>query len=579
MTERRLSLLMGLVSAVGALVPRVAAAQDGAAEVLLRISPADTEVTVDGKPVELAEQGQVALARVRPGRHVLVVKKEGHVTLRKILDVPAEGVEGKVHLAALLTQVIVRMKSGRTIDGALISRDGDRITITRGRGKLTLRKGQYESLSLTGQTPAGKSSFQTQPKVPRDAAPPLPEGTLAEQVAEVRRRCEAGQQLLEKTAEVYGKTSTEARQSEKRQEALSQQAADLAQRIKPEIERAEKFHNSLIAGGRAADSPVVRGAAEELSSKQALLASLAAYLPESERGPAVSADALRDLKKAFVFPTDKTDQYGNPVVRRKGRKAGPKTSLPYEIWLKEPRMEFVLVLPGEFLMGSAAKPEDLAQRYGVKAEYCEREHPQHCVKITKPFYLGKYEITQTQWEQVMRGKPWSGKDNVQENPRHAAAYISWGDCQAFLNKVNGTAAGAGLGLPTEAQWEHACRAGTTSEFSFGDDKALLKEYAWYNETASSTGEKYAHGVGLKRPNGLGLYDMCGNVFEWCQDWYGSYSRDAQTDPRGPNSGSSRVYRGGGFNCTAGYSRSAFRIRGDPGSRHFVLGFRPSRPLP
>jgi len=306
--------------------------------------------------------------------------------------------------------------------------------------------------------------------------------------------------------------------------------------------------------------------------------------PATRPRPRVKGKLPSALGKAFMLPTDDKDQYGNPVATRHGKEVDPETGWSYEIWLNlpaapnaaqagEPRMEFVLVPAGEFLMGSAAKPEALAQRYGGKAEHYEGECPQHRVKITKPFYLGKYEITQAQWEQVMRGKAWSGKDYVQESPRHAAAYISWDDCQAFLRKVNGTAAGASLGLPTEAQWERACRAGTATEFFFGDGEAMLKEYAWYDDTADDIGEKYTHGVGLKRPNGLGLYDMCGNVWEWCQNWYGPYSSGAQTDPRGPNSGSGRVSRGGGFSSPGRFCRSSQRVGQVPGFRYRCLGFR------
>ena len=136
-----------------------AAAEEGTASLLLRISPADVEVMVDEKRVELAEGGCVALARVALGQHVIVVKKAGHVTLRKIVDVATGGVEAKVRLAPMVTQVIVQMKSGRAIEGGLLSREGDRITITRGKGKLTLRKGQYENVSVVGEAPLGKSTL------------------------------------------------------------------------------------------------------------------------------------------------------------------------------------------------------------------------------------------------------------------------------------------------------------------------------------------------------------------------------------------------------------------------------------
>ena len=137
-----------------------AVAQEKTVELLLRVSPADTEVTLDGKGLELTEGGSAVLARVTPGRHVLVVKKDGHARLEKILDVPADGLEGKVHLAPVLQQVTVYMKSGRKMEGALVAKDGGKITITRGKGKLTLSKGMYERIEVGEESAAGESTIE-----------------------------------------------------------------------------------------------------------------------------------------------------------------------------------------------------------------------------------------------------------------------------------------------------------------------------------------------------------------------------------------------------------------------------------
>ena len=226
-------------------------------------------------------------------------------------------------------------------------------------------------------------------------------------------------------------------------------------------------------------------------------------------------------------------------------------------------MDFVWIEPGTFLMGS---PESEPGRYSS-------EGPQHEVTISQGFYLGKCEIAQAQWQSVMGTTPWSGQSYVQENPQHPAVYISWNDVQEFIQAVN-EAAGAELyRLPTEAEWEYACRAGTTTRWSFGDDEGQLGEYAWYYDNAWEVGLEYAQPVGTKLPNPWGLHDMHGNVYEWCQDWYGSYSSSSQIDPTGPVTGSARVIRGGRFGSVAQYVRSASRSNYSPSNRSNNIGAR------
>jgi formylglycine-generating enzyme required for sulfatase activity len=216
-------------------------------------------------------------------------------------------------------------------------------------------------------------------------------------------------------------------------------------------------------------------------------------------------------------------------------------------------MEFIYVSPGSFMMGSSGK--------------------QHRVTLTRGYYMQATEVTQGQWRKVMGSRPWSGKDYVQENANNAAAYISWNDCQAFIRKLNQMEGSNKYRLPTEAEWEYAARAGSNTRFCFGDSDGQLGNYAWYNKNAWDVGDKYAHGVGTKRPNAWGFYDMHGNVWEWCQDWSGNYPSGSVTDPTGPSSGSDRVYRGGSWYGGAGLCRSALRGGLDPGSRYFDLGFR------
>jgi len=265
---------------------------------------------------------------------------------------------------------------------------------------------------------------------------------------------------------------------------------------------------------------------------------------------------------AFILPTSDRDQHGNPVITCNGSRFSPSTGWPYELWLNEPRMEFVFVHAGEFMMGEGSE--------------------QHRVRLTKPFYLAKYEITQVVWEKVMGARPWRGllfvKDGVKENPRHPAVYISWQDCQEFMEKLN-AATGSGLRLPTEAEWEYGCRAGTTTAYCSGDDEGGLKTCARYRGNTRDAGDQYAHEVGRKRPNEWGLYDMHGNVSEWCQDWYGEYGSGTHTNPQGAERGSYRLIRGGDFTSRADDCRSRFRSWSSPGYKNRTAGARLVRPLP
>lgn len=222
-------------------------------------------------------------------------------------------------------------------------------------------------------------------------------------------------------------------------------------------------------------------------------------------------------------------------------------------------MEFVWIAPGTFVMGTTEEQGQLLQSKEFPEEWSfEDEQPAHEVTISKGFYLGKYEITQSQWEGVMGTRPWEGQDFVQENPSHPAVYISWDDMQDFIHRLNQAAGDSLYRLPTEAEWEYACRAGTNTLWSFGDDESRLGDYAWYFDNAWGVGEGYAHQVGTKLSNPWGLYDMHGNVSEWVQDWYGEYTGDSQTNPSGPAIGSDRVLRGGEFDLPEPSSRSAAR---------------------
>ncbi|MDB4561734.1 SUMF1/EgtB/PvdO family nonheme iron enzyme, partial [bacterium] len=192
----------------------------------------------------------------------------------------------------------------------------------------------------------------------------------------------------------------------------------------------------------------------------------------------------------------------------------------------------------------------------------------HEVTLTKPFMLGVHEVTQSQYEQVMGNNP-----SYSKGANNPVERVSWEDAVEFCRKLNALpaekAAGNVYRLPTETEWEYACRAGTTTKCSFGDDDSELHQYAWFRE---NSGRK-AHAVGSKQPNAWGLYDMYGNVEEWCLDWYGDYPSGPVTDPTGAERGSDRVFRGGCWSGTAGLCRSAYRSRDLPSFRSSYFGFR------
>ena len=215
---------------------------------------------------------------------------------------------------------------------------------------------------------------------------------------------------------------------------------------------------------------------------------------------------------------------------------------------------------GTFMMGS---PE---------GEESRRDNEQrHEVTITTPFYMQATEVTQGQWKTVMGTEPWTEK-GVKEVTNYAATWISWEEAVEFCKKLS-QIEGDKYRLPTEAEWEYACRAGTETAWSFGDDNSKLNEYAWHGGIA---GERFAHQVGLKKPNSFGLYDMHGNVWEWCQDYYAKdyYNQSPEIDPKGPQAGERRVIRGGSWGeLDQSRSRSACRNNESSSRPQDNVGFR------
>ena len=191
--------------------------------------------------------------------------------------------------------------------------------------------------------------------------------------------------------------------------------------------------------------------------------------------------------------------------------------------------------------------------------------------MTKAFELGQHEVTQEQYEKVMGTNP-----NTFKGPQNPVENVNWDDAVEFCRKLSELPEEKSgdyvYRLPTEAEWEYACRARTKTEYSFADSDSGLGAYGWYKDNSGKT----THPVGQKKPNPWGLYDMHGNVWEWCQDWYGDYPSGAVTDPTGAASGSGRLLRGGSFFGQTSVVRSAYRNSNRPDSRLSNYGFRPAR---
>ena len=217
------------------------------------------------------------------------------------------------------------------------------------------------------------------------------------------------------------------------------------------------------------------------------------------------------------------------------------------------KMEFILIQAGSFQMGSNKN---------------SNEKPVHMVTITKPFYLGKYEVTQEQWQQIMDSNPSEFK-----GAKKPVEWVSWDGCHDFTTKLKEKVPGQLFRLPTEAEWEYACRAGSTGDYCHGDGDDNLREYAWYYNNANGT----THPVGEKKPNAWGLYDMHGNVWEWCEDAYHQTYEGAPSDGSAwiKNNEPNRVLRGGSCLVNAPILRSANRLWSAHGDwyQNYFFGLR------
>ena len=230
---------------------------------------------------------------------------------------------------------------------------------------------------------------------------------------------------------------------------------------------------------------------------------------------------------------------------------------PSETWTNDLQMTFVLIPAGSFEMGSESGDDD--------------ERPVRSLHIDKPYYISQFEVTQAQWFSIMESDP----SKFSDDDNRPVENVSWEDAQAFINKLNATEPGATYRLPTEAEWEYAARAGSTTAYAFGDDAADLDAYAWYVDNASNT----THPVGEKQANAWGTHAMHGGVWEWVHDRYGPYPSDAASDSPDPPPGPRRVIRGGSWLSPAEDCRSASRSHAHPSFRGAHVGFRLVRTIP
>ena len=272
-------------------------------------------------------------------------------------------------------------------------------------------------------------------------------------------------------------------------------------------------------------------------------------LPEGPNRVIVRSPGYRTVTRTI-------DLSGDTRVRIELEKMGPRT--------RETRVfdgiEFVWVPPGEFRMGSTSRHAD------------SDEKPVTRVRLTRGFWLGKYEVTQAQWEAEMGSNPSDFQNCGGDCP---VEQVSWNEVQEFIGRLNARSGGRRYRLPTEAEWEYAARAGTETDTYAGDitepmgNDPVLNRIAWYGENSGGR----THPAGRKAPNAFGLHDMLGNVWEWVGGRKGRFPGGTVTDPSGPRTGSNRVVRGGSWNYSARYCRSANRYGDSPTDRYNTLGFR------
>ena len=284
-----------------------------------------------------------------------------------------------------------------------------------------------------------------------------------------------------------------------------------------------------------------------------LLMFLPGCVPETDGEPLSGGHAARRQTPSTDGQTETPD-----LVEATGRMSAEQLAVGLPV-VNTVGMLLMPIPAGEFMMGSQNPGHGLCR-------------PVHRVTLSEPFYLSAHEVTQQQYRQVM-DQELDSDDSRTKGPQNPVENISWEAATEFCRRLSELkeeqASGHVYRLPTEAEWEYACRAGTVTRFSFGDDSSQLSEYGWFAENADSM----THPVGQKKPNAWGLYDMHGNVWEWCSDWYGPYQSEGVVDPTGPELGILRVDRGGGWTYDDWYCESAIRGWLAPTLKSNLVGFR------
>jgi serine/threonine protein kinase/formylglycine-generating enzyme required for sulfatase activity len=275
-----------------------------------------------------------------------------------------------------------------------------------------------------------------------------------------------------------------------------------------------------------------------------------------------SGDLTETQNKESWLADKKTGENERRITEAK------KLSVPVEL-VNSIGMKLTFVPAGDFMMGSPNGEPGRA----------ESEGPQHHVRITKPFYMGTSEVTQGQWFELMKTRPGLGTGYVREGDTFPVVFVNFADATAYCEKLS-EREGQKYRLPTEAEWEYACRADTATSYSFGNDSSDLAEYGWFGGLqgdGNAKTELYAHVVQTKKPNAFGLYDMHGNVFEWCRDVYDQTAYVARSrttsDPLSLSGSEYHVLRGGSWYCSSGGARSAYRFHCPAATQNYGNGFR------